>query len=138
RVAAEVALWLSTRGPRAGHPCGPSCPVRLPCEFRAQKWALNSHNQSPHHAWGMWGVWDHDSSGPRCRRAPGVAKRPPGGRAPGRACPRGWAGAALGPGAGRFAGEPGTAPFAAALLLLGQVVDRDTANRLRLEVGGNP
>lgn len=29
RTAADVALWLSGRGPRVGRPCGPECPVRL-------------------------------------------------------------------------------------------------------------
>jgi len=29
RTAADVALWLSSRGPRVGRPCGPGCPVRL-------------------------------------------------------------------------------------------------------------
>jgi hypothetical protein len=29
RTAADVAKWLSSRGPRVGHPCGPDCPVRL-------------------------------------------------------------------------------------------------------------
>ena len=36
-VTVPYTARLSTRGPRAGHPCGPYCPVRLPCEFRAQK-----------------------------------------------------------------------------------------------------
>lgn len=27
RVAADVATWLSSRGPRVGRPCGPGCPV---------------------------------------------------------------------------------------------------------------
>jgi hypothetical protein len=29
RTAADVARWLSGRGPRVGRPCGPHCPVRL-------------------------------------------------------------------------------------------------------------
>jgi hypothetical protein len=29
RTAADVAKWLSARGPRVGRPCGPDCPVRL-------------------------------------------------------------------------------------------------------------
>jgi hypothetical protein len=29
RTAADVAGWLSGRGPQVGHPCGPECPVRL-------------------------------------------------------------------------------------------------------------
>ncbi len=29
RTAADVASWLSGRGPRVGHSCGPECPVRL-------------------------------------------------------------------------------------------------------------
>jgi hypothetical protein len=29
RTAADVASWLSRRGPQVGHPCGPECPVRL-------------------------------------------------------------------------------------------------------------
>jgi hypothetical protein len=29
RTAADVAKWLSSRGPQVGHPCGPDCPVRL-------------------------------------------------------------------------------------------------------------
>jgi hypothetical protein len=29
RTAADVAKWLSSRGPRVGRPCGPDCPVRL-------------------------------------------------------------------------------------------------------------
>jgi hypothetical protein len=29
RTAADVAQWLSGRGPAVGHPCGPGCPVRL-------------------------------------------------------------------------------------------------------------
>jgi very-short-patch-repair endonuclease len=28
RTAADVAKWLSSRGPQVGHPCGPDCPVR--------------------------------------------------------------------------------------------------------------
>jgi Transcriptional regulator, AbiEi antitoxin len=28
RTAADVAKWLSGRGPRTGHPCGPGCPVQ--------------------------------------------------------------------------------------------------------------
>lgn len=28
-TAADVARWLSGRGPKVGHPCGPGCPVRL-------------------------------------------------------------------------------------------------------------
>ena len=30
RTAADVAKWLSSRGPGIGHPCGPDCPVGLP------------------------------------------------------------------------------------------------------------
>jgi putative AbiEi antitoxin of type IV toxin-antitoxin system len=29
RTAADVASWLSSRGPRVGRPCGPECPVGL-------------------------------------------------------------------------------------------------------------
>jgi hypothetical protein len=29
RTAADVAKWLSSRGQRVGHPCGPGCPVQL-------------------------------------------------------------------------------------------------------------
>jgi very-short-patch-repair endonuclease len=29
RIAADVAKWLSSRGPKVGRPCGPGCPVRL-------------------------------------------------------------------------------------------------------------
>jgi hypothetical protein len=31
-TAADVAKWLSSRGPRVGRPCGPDCPVPLSCE----------------------------------------------------------------------------------------------------------
>ena len=35
-AAADVARWLSGRGPTVGHPCGPGCPVGLPGVIPAQ------------------------------------------------------------------------------------------------------
>jgi hypothetical protein len=48
RVAADVALWLSGRGPRVGRPCGPDCPVGLLGEFKPRKWVLNSPDPERH------------------------------------------------------------------------------------------
>jgi hypothetical protein len=33
QTAADVAKWLSSRGRKVGHPCGPKCPVQLPGVF---------------------------------------------------------------------------------------------------------
>jgi hypothetical protein len=44
RTAADVAQWLSARGPRVGRPCGPGCPVQLLGVFRTQIWVLGTHN----------------------------------------------------------------------------------------------
>jgi hypothetical protein len=44
RTAADVAKWLSGRGPRVGRPCGPGCPVRLLGVFRARIRALKTPN----------------------------------------------------------------------------------------------
>jgi hypothetical protein len=34
QTAADVAKWLSGRGPAVGVPCGPACPVEAPASFR--------------------------------------------------------------------------------------------------------
>jgi hypothetical protein len=40
RIAADVAKWLSGRGPKVGHPCEPGCPVDLLRAFRTADFGL--------------------------------------------------------------------------------------------------
>ncbi len=42
RTAADVAQWLSSRGPRVGRPCGPGCPVRLSEVVSTRFWVLTT------------------------------------------------------------------------------------------------
>jgi len=42
RTAADVAQWLSSRGPRVGRPCGPGCPVQLSEVLSARFWVLST------------------------------------------------------------------------------------------------
>ena len=43
-TAADVAKWLSGRGPKVGYPCGPGCPVRLLGVLKARIWVLSTPN----------------------------------------------------------------------------------------------
>ena len=44
RTAADVTKWLSGRGPKVGHPCGPDCPVELLGVLSTQIWVLSTPN----------------------------------------------------------------------------------------------
>jgi hypothetical protein len=43
-TAADVAKWLSNRGPQVGRPCGPGCPVGLLGVVSTQIWVLTTPN----------------------------------------------------------------------------------------------
>ncbi len=81
RTAADVATWLSGRGPKVGRPCGPKCPVGLsgvvPTTYGRSRNDLRSLRHSVlragwHDRTGSRGPWGGDSR--PCWRGGGVRR----------------------------------------------------------------